>query len=136
MEPTLEFLVPVRDVVSDSLTNELILIRPFDLVLIPKGQESIIYSFDVAGRVLLNVKGKVNSQFQIDLLDPEGIKMQTASLGGEDFEGELGVNIPAQFLFIKFTKEGKYCLQTRVNINGGAFKTLEPKAYFWVKKDA
>ena len=135
MNPELQYLITARDIVIDANSGEPILIRVFDTVFIPKGQETIVYSFSVGGRIFLNATGIVNSQVKIRLLDPDNQEVRTEILNGGRVNAAIGVNINAQFFFVPFKREGKYSFEVYVNMNGGEFIKVDSLlAHLWVKK--
>lgn len=134
MNPELQYLVTARDIVIDVNNGELVLIRIFDTIFIPKGLEVAIYTFNVGGRIFLNATGMVTSQVKIRLLDPDDQEIRTEVLNGVKVNATIGVNINAQFFLIPFKKEGKYFLEVSVNVDGSDFMKIGSPAYFWVKK--
>ena len=136
-EPTLQYLIPVRDVAyaPPAPNGEIILIRPFDTVLIPKGEKSVTYSFYVVGRVFLNTTGLVNAKFKVKLLDIDGKEViPTSLLPIQNASAELGINIQAYLSQPKFEKIDKYSIEVEVSIGDGEFKKIGSPAYFQVKE--
>ena len=136
MEPTLQYLIPTRDVAFAPPVGagELILIRPFDTIYILKGTTFTVYNFYAVCRIFLHSTGLVSSEVKIKLLNPKGEEFRVATVSNPAISGELGLNVPAYFAQVKFEEEGTYSLSVEVNINGGEFKKVGSLAYFLVKK--
>lgn len=134
MQPTFQYLLLSRDVIGDIDTREASAIRIFDHIFIPKDQSSVVYSFHVLGRINLNATGIVSSEIKLKIKDPSGGEVSTISMDGKDINAEVGLNIHGIFSLVIFKQEGKYSIETQVNINGGEFMKVEPPLIFWVDK--
>ena len=135
MKPTLGYLILARDVITDAASKEMSAIRIFDTLFILKGQNSLVYTLSVLGRLYLNIGGMVpNVQIRMKLFDPTGIEMRTELLTASNVNTEFGLNLNCKFWLILFQLEGRYSIEISVSTDGINFIDLQSPMYFQVKK--
>ena len=132
-KPTMQYIIACRDAIMDRMTNDLVIVRPFDTVLIPAGSEKYVYSFFVVGRIFLNKTGNFDTKINLDLIDPDNKSIFKTTLSGT-FIADIGINLHALFPLITFEKEGKHTIKTTVSVNNGILEDVENEGYFFVEK--
>ena len=127
MANTLSYLLTCGRVIKDQTTQFFTYLDVFDVLVIPKGNEFLIQSFWIAGKLYLDTSGKVEAK--IKFIYPDGTESAPSSVNGIVNPGYL--QITAYFNMIKFTQIGRYHL--KINFQGEDLETSD-KFYFEVVK--
>jgi hypothetical protein len=135
MKPELKYMLLSRDVITDDVTKEKSAIRIFDTIFIPKGwAKPYFYSFYCMGRIFLGTTGLVKSTIKATICDPTGKEIRTISTLEGTFNADYAINFSPLLFAIPFDQEGRYSIQTSVNINGGEFVDVGERYYFQVSE--
>lgn len=134
MKPHFQFLIPARDTILDKDSGELIIMRPFDKLLLPKDRSPYTYPFHAAGKLLFDEGGEkgaviVDINVRIKIIAPDGSEIATSELRGKINTG-FGVALNANFPSPSFKQEGKYLLVADLSVNNGEFKKIEGSGFF------
>ncbi len=134
MEPYLQHLILCRDVLNDKAAEDYSAVRIFDTIWIGANDTTVVYSFHIIGRLMLNRPGTVNLAASMRIKNPTGTVIRTEELGPVSVRGDIGVNLHALLLAMLFDTEGKYSVDVNIRVDGGEAVTVGPSASFWVKK--
>ena len=134
MNPKLDYLFFARDVITDSVSQEVSALRLFDTLYIYKGQTSLVYSPYIVGKLNLNGTGTVKSETKLRMLDPDGMEVKTISIKGDNLLADKSITLRGIFWLAVFTKVGRYSVEASVSVNDGQFVRVGEPIYFWVEQ--
>ena len=123
MSNTLSYLLTCGRVIKDQNTQFFTYLDIFDALVIPRGQDFLIQSFWIVGKLNLDINGKVEAK--IKLIYPNGTESSPSIVTGDVHPGFL--QIAAYFNMIRFTQVGRYYL--KINLQGEELETSN-KFYF------
>ena len=126
-ENVVSYLIACESILVDNITSRPTLVGIFDILVIPKGQEKLLYSFMVGGKIFSSGGGELN--VKIKILGPDNKLFRYVDLRNNVGKGD--VDIRSVFPLVEFTLSGRYMLKIEVN---GKECDDDNKYYFEVLK--